>query len=143
MRIHRVRQPKALQAIPRVRPNGNVSMLQGAVLVGVLIAWDAGVMLFHPSALLVPSPVGVATSLWSFIWTSPLSTDSVWLNTAYTVVEVGLGFLIGSWAGLLLALLLGRSDRLEHASRPLLTAFQGIPKVAIAPLLIIWLGIGL
>jgi NitT/TauT family transport system permease protein len=53
-----------------------------------------------------------------------------------------LGFLIGSACGLILAILLGRSRLLSDVLNPFVMAFYSLPKVALAPLFILWVGIG-
>lgn len=60
-----------------------------------------------------------------------------------TVLETGVGFAVGASAGLLLGLPLGRADRLARVLDPFLLALNGIPRVALAPLFVIWFGIGI
>ena len=60
-----------------------------------------------------------------------------------TLTEAGLGFLIGGGAGILLPFALRLSPRLAAALDPFLAAAMGVPKLALAPLLILWFGIGI
>lgn len=60
-----------------------------------------------------------------------------------TLTEIALGYVIGGALGLLLGYLLGRSRSLTYIFEPYIMAFYSIPKIALAPLFIIWLGIGL
>ena len=54
-----------------------------------------------------------------------------------------LGYLLGVGAGILCGVLLGRAPRAARVVEPYLMAFYGIPKIALAPLFVIWFGIGL
>lgn len=65
------------------------------------------------------------------------------VHTAATFEEAALGFLIGGAAGVLLPFLLRLSPRFTEALDPFLAAGTGVPKLALAPLLILWFGIGL
>jgi NitT/TauT family transport system permease protein len=63
-------------------------------------------------------------------------------HTGATLTEAALGFLLGGGAGILLPFALRRSPRLTAALDPLFSAGMGVPKLALAPLLILWFGIG-
>lgn len=60
-----------------------------------------------------------------------------------TATEAVLGFLIGSVLGIIVGILLGRSEFLSQLLNPYIVALNSLPKVALAPLLVLWLGIGL
>ncbi len=60
-----------------------------------------------------------------------------------TFTEIAIGYVIGGMFGLVMGYLLGRSRFLSDVFEPYIMAFYSIPKVALAPLFIIWLGIGL
>jgi NitT/TauT family transport system permease protein len=64
-------------------------------------------------------------------------------HTAATLTEAGFGFLLGGGAGILLPFALRLSPRLTAALDPFFTAAMGVPKLALAPLLILWFGIGI
>jgi ABC-type nitrate/sulfonate/bicarbonate transport system permease component len=85
---------------------------------------------------LVPSPAEIATSLWE---NRSLLAENAWV----TLREIVLGFAIAIVAGLGLAVVLHLSETLRRASYPLLIASQTIPIIAIAPILVIWLGFGI
>ena len=57
--------------------------------------------------------------------------------------ELALGYTIGVTAGIVAGYVLGRSQRLARIFEPYVMAFYGIPKIALAPLFIIWFGIGI
>ncbi len=85
---------------------------------------------------LVPSPAEIGSSLWE---NRSLLADNAWV----TLREILLGFACAIVAGLALAVLLHLSETLRRASYPLLIASQTIPIIAIAPILVIWLGFGI
>jgi NitT/TauT family transport system permease protein/putative hydroxymethylpyrimidine transport system permease protein len=86
--------------------------------------------------LLVPAPSQVAESLWE---DRDLLADNGWV----TLVELLLGFAISVVVGVFFAVAMHLSDTLRRAFYPLLVASQTIPIVAIAPVLLIWLGFGI
>ena len=63
-------------------------------------------------------------------------------HASITTVEALAGFLIGGAAGVIVGLVLGRSRILADILDPFLTAIYSLPKVALAPLFVLWLGIG-
>jgi NitT/TauT family transport system permease protein len=59
------------------------------------------------------------------------------------LLEVGAGYVIGALLGLLFAWLLSLGKTFEKIVRPFFIAFYGIPKIALAPLIIMWFGLGI
>jgi NitT/TauT family transport system permease protein len=84
------------------------------------------------------SPQGVAQALVQ--WTLD---GTLWRNTWITLQEVVLGFLLGAASGALLAYLIAAVRPLWDVLIPYMLALYSVPKVAVAPLFIIWFGIGL
>jgi len=113
-------------------------VLVGRVLVGVALLgfWHyASGRLIDP--LFVSSPSAVAVRLWR--WTV---TGSLWTNLSVTMYATLLGFLIGAGVGFALGLLFGRNQTVADIFDPYITALYSLPKIALAPLFIIWFGIG-
>lgn len=75
--------------------------------------------------------------------TEVFATGEIWSHLAITAQELVLGYLIGVAAGLVGGYTLGRAPHLARIAEPYVMAFYGIPKIALAPLFIIWFGIGL
>jgi len=88
------------------------------------------------SDVIVPAPSDVAMSLWE---DRELLLDNGWV----TLSEVVLGFAISVVVGVGFAIALHLSETLRLAFYPLLVASQTIPIVAIAPVLVLWLGFGI
>jgi ABC-type nitrate/sulfonate/bicarbonate transport system permease component len=108
----------------------------GVVAVVLLSLWWLSVALFRPAPYLLPSPTGVALALFSHL-------DQFAAHMAATAFEALLGFFIGNVSGIAIAILLHRDTRLQKFTLPVLISFQAIPIVALAPLLVVWLGTGL
>lgn len=98
--------------------------------------WDLIADALGIEPFLVPAPSDVADSLWS---DRELLADNAWV----TVQEVLLGFLLAAALGFAFAVALHLSDTLRRAFYPLLVASQTVPVIAIAPILVVWLGFGL
>jgi NitT/TauT family transport system permease protein len=70
------------------------------------------------------------------------SENNLWIATWFTLKNTLWGFVIGVSLGFALGLLLGRSDRLSEIFYPYITAFNSIPRIALAPIIILACGIG-
>jgi NitT/TauT family transport system permease protein len=106
-------------------------------IVGVsaaLIVWELISRFLVPNYLL-PAP--------SRIFFRMLTFSAMWLHTSITLNEVLLGFATGIIGGILLAIPIAHSKHLQRGLYPLLTFSQSIPKSALAPLFIVWFGLGL
>ena len=107
--------------------------LAGAI-VAVAIWWGATIV-FHIEKFFLPSPADIAGSFRE-------QPDYLLEQTGNTLVSMLTGFGIAMAAGLALAILLAASSTIERATLPLFVALNAVPKVAIAPLLVAWLGFG-
>src|SRR5580704_12249949 len=72
-----------------------------------------------------------------------VASGRLFYHGGITVVETLAGFLAGAAAGILVGLLLGRNEGLARLLDPILVAINSLPKVALAPLFIMWFGIGI
>ena len=70
------------------------------------------------------------------------SENNLWIATYFTLKNTLWGFATGVSSGFVLGLLLGRSDRLSEIFYPYITAFNSIPRIALAPIIILAFGIG-
>jgi len=107
----------------------------GLVII-VLGIWEAGTRLFAVPAFLLPSPSAIADS---FLTNWPLLLH----HGGITIVEIMLGFLLSIVIGIPLALAIFISPTFSRSILPLLVSSQAMPKVAVAPLLLVWFGFGL
>lgn len=88
--------------------------------------------------LFVSSPGAVSIRLWKW-----LIDGTLWNNLSITLKATAYGFAIGSAVGFALGLLFGRYRAVAEIFDPYITALYSIPKIALAPLFIIWFGIGI
>ena len=108
------------------------------VFIGLLVVWQVVVKVFDVSNILVPAPTAVAGSLVDGFQDGSLLTHSV-----VTLKEILVGFGIAVGSALVCAVLITQFRTVERMLFPLLILTQTIPKVAMAPLLIVWFGIGI
>jgi NitT/TauT family transport system permease protein len=113
--------------------NGTVTSL--ALLIVFLAAWQWGPGLLKIPTFIVPPLSMVATE-----FVHAFKFDHLLFHTAITVGEVLAGFIIGSLFGAFIGYALGMSPTAELALSPYILALQIAPKVAFAPLFILWMG---
>jgi NitT/TauT family transport system permease protein len=102
----------------------------------VFLIWEGGVRLFAVPALILPAPSVIFATIWE--------RRSLYLAfTVPTTIEIVLGFLVAAVAGILLGILVSFSSFARTTFYPMLISSQLIPKVAIAPIFVIWFGTGL
>jgi ABC-type nitrate/sulfonate/bicarbonate transport system permease component len=112
-------------------------LLAGLVAFWELAArWDLIADALSIEPFLVPAPSDVGDSLWT---DRSLLAEDAWV----TLREVIAGFALALFAGFGFAVVLHRSDLLRRAFYPLLMGSQTIPVIAIAPILVVWLGYGI
>src|SRR5258708_12067739 len=68
--------------------------------------------------------------------------NNLWIATAITLKNTFFGFVIGVSSGFAAGLLLGRSDRLSDVFQPFITAVNSIPRIALAPIIVLAFGLG-
>jgi NitT/TauT family transport system permease protein len=104
----------------------------------VITVWEGACRLFEISPLVLPTPSSILMRLYALI-----STGMIWPHLWATLVEILTGFVLGVLAGLVIGAMVSLIPVLERLIYPYLVALQTLPKVAIAPLFIIWFGYGL
>jgi NitT/TauT family transport system permease protein len=125
---------KQASVSPVVHRDWLVSLL---VLIAFLVAIETCSRLSLISPMVLPSPTAIGSTL-ADLFTSGM----VWPHLESTLVSTALGFMIAVAAGVTIAAILTAFHRLERIFYPFIVAFQTLPKIAIAPLVIIWLGFG-
>src|SRR5215471_12556860 len=105
------------------------------LLVIFLAAWQWGPGLLGIPHFIIP-PLSLVAEEFLRMW----NVNHLLMHTAVTAGEVVAGFVIGSLLGALIGYLLGMSPTAEFALSPYILALQIAPKVAFAPLFILWMG---
>lgn len=114
-----------------------MSTLPPLVVVLILLgAWQAGSETGALPGYIFPPPTSVVKELFA-------QPGLFWENTRTTLVEIALGGTIGIAFGFILGALIAMSQVLRAAVYPLVVASQSVPILALAPLLILWLGFGI
>jgi NitT/TauT family transport system permease protein len=101
----------------------------------VLAVWQLAVTLGHIPPVILPSPLSIAKYIYE-------RYDILLMHAVPTTLESAAGFAIATLLGIGLAIIITYSEIAREALYPNLVFFQLIPKIALAPLFIIWLGIG-
>jgi NitT/TauT family transport system permease protein len=114
-----------------------------AILAALLAAWWLATDVLGAPAYVLPPPEDVLRALTAGLSRSPWDNASYWYHAGITVWEALLGFAIGSALGALLGLVLSHWPLLGRSWYPYIVGFQSLPKVALAPLMVVWFGFGL
>ena len=114
-----------------------VNLWRWGLLLGLLLLWEAGARLGWLNAMFFSSP----TEIWR---TAVLQAQkgTLWRDTAYTSAATLLGFALGTVVGSVAGLLLWFSRKVTAVTEPWLIVLNALPKLALAPVLVILFGIG-
>ena len=130
----------AIIATPTAPKESGAANLRGILLpLGlaaiVLAGWQLAVTLGHIPPVILPSPVSITKYIIAHY-------DILLMHAVPTTLESAASFVLATLLGIALAIIITYSQVAREALYPNLVFFQLIPKIALAPLFIIWLGIG-
>jgi NitT/TauT family transport system permease protein len=114
-----------------------------AILAALLAAWWFGTDVLGAPAYIIPAPEQVLKALARGLTRAPWDHGGLWYHTGVTVWEALLGFAIGSATGAFLGIALAHWPILGKSWYPYIVGFQSLPKVALAPLMVVWFGFGI
>jgi NitT/TauT family transport system permease protein len=106
------------------------------IVLVILAAWEAGVRVLSVPVLILPPPSAIVLNI-AETWRNLL------IHTATTTYEILAGFVAGMVLGIGTALFVTEFPAVRSSVYPVVIASQTIPKIAIAPLMIIWFGVGI
>jgi NitT/TauT family transport system permease protein len=106
------------------------------LILGIFVVWWGSVKIFAIPEYLLPAPGAVASRIVA-------DFDLFARHARSTITVILLGFFLSAILGVALALAVVLNRTIERTLMPLIVGSQTIPKVAIAPLFIVWLGFGL
>jgi NitT/TauT family transport system permease protein len=134
------RAPGRARALPTRWLSAGPGLLGAQVLVGVLLlgAWElaSGTLV---DTFFVSKPSLVVAELWR-----QASSGTLWRDLWVTIVQETLtGYAVGSVLGIVSGFLLAQAPTLARILNPYVLAIYGVPRIALAPLFIVWFGIGL
>jgi NitT/TauT family transport system permease protein len=132
-----------IQPEKSARPPRSVSLKESGLVAPILFimlmaTWEVAVRILEIPAIVLPAPSDVGVALVREV-TSP----SFLYHLGVTFIEIVAGFAAGAALGIVLGIAIGQSEFLERVAYPYVVAFQTVPKVAIAPIIVIWFGYGL
>ncbi len=107
-----------------------------ATLGSVVILWELIARWREIPTFILPPPSLIVSRLVEI-------SGTLISHASVTMVAIGLGYLVGTLVGLVLAVLMTMAPLIRSAFYPIVIASQTTPKIAIAPLLIIWFGVGM
>ena len=102
----------------------------------IVVLWQAYVDIAHVSKIVLPSPLDIVRASW-------LRYDLLLRETVPTALESLYGFALAVVIGIPLAVCVTNSRILNLTLYPILIATQSVPKVAVAPIILVWFGLGM
>lgn len=115
-----------------------VLVVQLLILLVIIGGWEYGVRAGAISAFLFGSPSGIVRSAWG-----QMQSGELWEHAGYTLWASIIGFVVGTVLGTVPGLMLWYSPYVARVIEPFLVAINSVPKIAFAPLVILWFGTGL
>ncbi|HET7341611.1 MAG TPA: ABC transporter permease [Methylomirabilota bacterium] len=103
-----------------------------------IAAWETAVRVLEIPIFILPAPSQVAIALYR-----GLASGLYLEHLKYTLLETLLGFVVGSALGFFLGTAVAMNRYVEFFFYPYIIMFQSLPKVALAPLIVVWFGLGL
>jgi len=114
---------------------GRLVLLPLLFALAVLVAWEVFCRASRVSPLLLPPP----SAVWSVL---SENWEILFQQSVPTTLETAIGFAVATLLGVALAIAITFSAWVREALYPNIVMFQLIPKIALAPLFIVWLGVG-
>jgi ABC-type nitrate/sulfonate/bicarbonate transport system permease component len=111
--------------------------VSGVTVLFILVIWELVCRSGFISELFLPAPTSILLTGWDMVISGELI-----VNGQASLLRIIIGFLTGSIAGVFLGLFLGFSKLADAMGNPVIYALYPIPKIALLPLIILWLGIG-
>lgn len=102
------------------------------------LVWELAAWRWPEVARLVSQPTEIIRGIVEVV-----ANGTIWQHFQTTLTEMAVGYVIGAVTGVALGFLFGRVKLLGDIFNPYITLFNGIPKVALAPVFVIWFGIGI
>ncbi|MEU6646931.1 ABC transporter permease [Saccharomonospora sp. NPDC046836] len=113
-------------------------LLASSAVVVLVLAWEGIVRAFSISEILLPAPTRIVRAL-----VDGFTTGTFGSNTLVTLQEIIYGFGIAVVVGMLIAIWISSSRLAEKTLLPIVVVLQTVPKVALAPLFLVWFGFGM
>lgn len=108
-----------------------------AIVIGTLSLWE-----YSSGRWIKPFWLSSPSAIWDQLldWAS---SGDLWMHVQVTLTETLLGFIFGALCGVVIGMALGLNRRLAAILDPFIIGFYSLPKIALAPLFILWFGVGM
>src|SRR5215470_6529333 len=103
----------------------------------VVALWQLAGSAGWVNPLFLPSPSAIAVAMWKLA-----TSGALWQHVSWSIMRIGTGWIIGTAAGVLIGFAIGLSTLARSVGITFISALFPIPKIALLPLLLLWLGIG-
>lgn len=135
---HAAFSPEHADFLRRVKLNNVlVGVVRILVLAGFVVLWEAAARFNMIDSFITSQPSRIIRTL------SVLHSDgSLYLHTAITLFETIVGFTLGTMLGTLMAVAMWWSEFLSRVLEPYLVVLNSLPKIALGPIIIVWIGNG-
>jgi NitT/TauT family transport system permease protein len=130
-------EPETRPFLERVLATKGGVIAARLLVIGVILALWQFVPVARGTKFWLSSPSQILSTLWSWI-----ADGSIWIHLEATLTVMALGYVIGCASGIVIGLLLGFLPRVHRVLTPYISGLYALPKIALAPLFIILLGIG-
>ncbi len=120
------------------RDRGIVFAWQLAIGIGAVASWQwlVGVKLLDPFFVSRPSDIAIRIATW-------VTSGVIWGHLLITLEEAFLGLVAGAVLGITLGFVLARSPLVARICDPYITMLNGVPRVVLAPIFLLWFGLGI
>lgn len=109
--------------------------------IATLLLWEVTVRLLNIPKILVPAPSQIAHALVAGLILYPFAANGFLYHGMFTLGEALGGFVAGALFGFALGVVLSQFRTAEELLLPFVVAFQSLPRIAIAPLILVWVGV--
>jgi len=107
-------------------------------IIGGLLVWEAASRLFVDNSLFLAAPSQILLAIVGLA-----ASGQLWRHIEISALEFALGYVIASGLGIAMGLLMAESDRAKGILQPWISGLYATPTIALAPLFLLWLGIGI
>ncbi len=129
-----VSRPRSRRGLPIGRRGVSRLLVAG----GLLGAWEVGVQVGFVDPFFFSSPTAIASTLGR-----TLASGALYKHLATTLQEALWGLVLGFLGGAILAWMVTRSQALADIVEPVLLLLNSVPRIVLAPIFVMWLGIGI
>ncbi len=129
---------RELYLYDRKKERRKIVFIRIFILLALILFWEISTAVGVVDSFFTSSPSRILSTLYSLF-----VSGEIWRHTAITMLECLLGFLISTVVGFFIAVLLWWSNTARISLEPYLVVLNALPKIALGPLIIIWVGAGI